>query len=1344
VATTSRAEMTPYVPVSASASSSSTSSGGVLRRLWRARGFVGGIVAIALAWFGQQALLNNDHSLARGFYGAALVLMLISLTYPALRLRRGRPDISSQADVSPPAGPPAQATDADGALPIASEGVTSRRTWQPWARWQALRASLGLRLTVPGFALGIALALASAVILIGDIRSPLGGWLWAASLLTLLITFLGVPGWPRADGLLPSPNSDFFGRGIPAIPLRLEAILASIIMGLALFLRLYNLEYHPGVEQDEVFQAMDAKGIVGGNPAPIFGEGWYWVPSLSFYVIAGLMRVFGTDLFGARMMPMLAGLVTVWYVYRTARLLWGPRAGLIAGFMMAISPMALQFSRVLNVTTGTQALWAAGFFYFFMALRYRRPTDWFLAGALWALNLYFYPAGKLILPVAAAVWLYCLVRWRKEFFKRYMLGSMLMWLGLVLVFMPYGIFSAKDNWRGFTGRAQEASMFSTRHQAAVFARYNVPFDPSWPTIPLQQAVLSNPAAWGQVALNQTRVAFEVLYARSDSWGFYRIREHNGSLFQPLWAALALLGIAYATWKLWDARFGISLIWFWGGLMGVALMSDLPNVLRISAAWSVVMFFPAALLDRVLAAAWPLNVSLARRWVALPLAALLVYLGADSFREYFVHWNSLCYQCRPTTQARYLDSLGKEYKVYEIAINYDVWFGQAHTRFLAPDVVGSDVPMPADVLPIIDNQDRGAVFIAYPEYVPYLDVVRTLYPGGKDETINTPDGGHLFTAYKLTREQLEVFQMVRAIYTSTGGEGVMRNEARLGTGPDWSAPQGISFPATVVWEGGLVAPTYGIYNFAVAGGRLELDNEVVAEASAQPAIVQRVLAKGVHEVRFTATLADTSARAEVLWGGAGATPAPIDARYLYNGRTGALLGEIGPLTVMESISAPDPFMGQTIVSRRSDMIIGFLPYTELLGSSPFVGRWRGTINVSTEGQYTFDISSGGPSRLLIDGQLVVDSPVPGDVRLTSGAVNLAPGPHEVEIRYTRSVGGPARLEWFWTPPGGSRGLVPPTVLSPPSRSWRPDQVPDAPPASVQPREEAVLKVAPDAVLGDKAGLSQPASLAVDAHGNLYVGDNGNRRIVVLSPDGKVLRTIGKPAAPDTQPQPGEIAKINDIEVAPDGTVYELEDSGMVQVFGSDGKLLRVLSGLSMYAPHGMSLASDGRIFIANTGGSTVMSISPSQDGLPTKDYLGDNNNLQSTARLEQPIDVLVVEQGGSEQVFMIDVRGRIGQLGEDGNLVRQWPVPVGHSAEVGSLAASPDGSTVYMADPDRKRIAILNVASGAITFLSGEENGPGRLDNPSGIAVGADGRIYVLDKGSATIKVFAAPRQPTQP
>src|SRR5579872_2970713 len=56
-------------------------------------------------------------------------------------------------------------------------------------------------------------------------------------------------------------------------------------------------------------------------------------------------------------------------------------------------------------------------------------------------------------------------------------------------------------------------------------------------------------------------------------------------------------------------------------------------------------------------------------------------------------------------------------------------------------------------------------------------------------------------------------------------------------------------------------------------------------------------------------------------------------------------------------------------------------------------------------------------------------------------------------------------------------------------------------------------------GDKAGqFNTPHSIAVDAQGNVYVADRGNRRIQVFDGDGKFLRqiTIDVPADPDARP------------------------------------------------------------------------------------------------------------------------------------------------------------------------------------------------------------------------------------
>ena len=232
-----------------------------------------------------------------------------------------------------------------------------------------------------------------------------------------------------------------------------------------------------------------------GRPDNIFSYGWWGVPNMYFYLLTVSFHIFGDNLTGDRMLSAISGIVAVWYVYRIGRLLWGPRAGLIAGTMMAVSPLALQFSRLAGESTPTGALWAVGAYYLLLALRYRRWSDWILSGFFWSFNLYFYASGKMVIPLAAAVAVYALIRWRIEFFKKYFLGFRSDGFRLRGDLHALRNYSAKDNWQGFMGRADETSIFSPQNQAATFARYGLAYNPAWANKSLFDNFRTNPVAW---------------------------------------------------------------------------------------------------------------------------------------------------------------------------------------------------------------------------------------------------------------------------------------------------------------------------------------------------------------------------------------------------------------------------------------------------------------------------------------------------------------------------------------------------------------------------------------------------------------------------------------------------------------------------------------------------------------------------------------------------------------------------------------------------------------------------------------------------------------------------------
>ena len=218
---------------------------------------------------------------------------------------------------------------------------------------------------------------------------------------------------------------------------------------------------------------------------------------------------------------------------------------------------------------------------------------------------------------------------------------------------------------------------------------------------------------------------------------------------------------------------------------------------------------------------------------------------------------------------------------------------------------------------------------------------------------------------------------------------------------------------MVWQGGLVAPTYGLYTFALpGGGKLEVDGATALDTQAAGGARQTTLAlaRGMHDVRLSATLANAQARVELQWGGFNTALGPTPPQYLFNGPTGGLSGELAPGA--PSLDAPDPFAGVTPRQRRSDPAIGFQEGSVDFGAAPLVARWQGQIQINVAGAYHFETRQNGMTRLFIDGRPVgpPGGPAVGDVTLTAGA-------HEVDLRYAWQ-GGPARLLWLWAPAGGA--------------------------------------------------------------------------------------------------------------------------------------------------------------------------------------------------------------------------------------------------------------------------------------------------------------------------------------
>jgi len=94
---------------------------------------------------------------------------------------------------------------------------------------------------------------------------------------------------------------------------------------------------------------------------------------------------------------------------------------------------------------------------------------------------------------------------------------------------------------------------------------------------------------------------------------------------------------------------------------------------------------------------------------------------------------------------------------------------------------------------------------------------------------------------------------------------------------------------------------------------------------------------------------------------------------------------------------------------------------------FSARWTSTLNVATEGEYTFYVTTDDGARLKVGDQVVVDAWQPRAPTTSEARVMLTKGEHAVAMEYFEGGGGAmARLEW--SGPGVDRQVVPRDVVS----------------------------------------------------------------------------------------------------------------------------------------------------------------------------------------------------------------------------------------------------------------------------------------------------------------------------
>jgi 4-amino-4-deoxy-L-arabinose transferase-like glycosyltransferase len=177
----------------------------------------------------------------------------------------------------------------------------------------------------------------------------------------------------------------------------------------------------------------------------------YWdKPPLYFWLTAAAMKALGPTELAARLVAALSFMATVLMVYAAGRSLWGPRAGLWAGLIMAVAPMPLALAHVARLD---------GLLVAFMTLMLlatlrlmhgtARPWRWTLV-LYAAAGLGFLTKGPeaIAFPVAAAFITICLTRRWSDLRPLHTLAGIALFLAIAapwFIYMGYR-YPASDDY----------------------------------------------------------------------------------------------------------------------------------------------------------------------------------------------------------------------------------------------------------------------------------------------------------------------------------------------------------------------------------------------------------------------------------------------------------------------------------------------------------------------------------------------------------------------------------------------------------------------------------------------------------------------------------------------------------------------------------------------------------------------------------------------------------------------------------------------------------------------------------------------------------------------------------
>ncbi len=289
-----------------------------------------------------------------------------------------------------------------------------------------------------------------------------------------------------------------------------------------------------------------------------------------------------------------------------------------------------------------------------------------------------------------------------------------------------------------------------------------------------------------------------------------------------------------------------------------------------------------------------------------------------------------------------------------------------------------------------------------------------------------------------------------------------------------------------------------------------------------------------------------------------------------------------------------------------------------------------------------------------------------------------------------------------------------------------------------------------IAGINAEFGEPFGVAVSGE-KIYVSDGLSGKIFILSNDGQILSEEG---GLDT---PSGIAfdKEGYLIVADSGrnVIYRLDPSPTIIGGVSDkrGFVDGDLSTALFNGPTGIAVATDGKIFVADTYNDRIRVIENGQVSTIAGSSPGFGDGAGADAKFHTPCgiaiwhDKLLVADSGNRRIRVVESDGRVWTLAGNGDLaLKDGLLPASSFVQPTAVAVDKNGM-IFVADGN----AIRQIGGGVFPFvqtISNETRGihdgkaaQARFNRPSGLIVNSSGDLLVADSDNRLIRRFSSRR-----